>query len=154
LQNYKDPFELPLELLQRREQERTFIDQLLGAEKVSHYQIPVTINATLRPYQQEGVDWLAFLKKYRLHGVLCDDMGLGKTLQTICILAGDHFEQRKEFQNSSTRLPSLVVCPPTILGHWYHEILKFCTEKILSPMIYAGSPQARSRCGCSLAEVY
>lgn len=40
---------------------------------------------------QDGVNWLAFLNKYKLHGILCDDMGLGKTLQSICILAGDHY---------------------------------------------------------------
>lgn len=34
---------------------------------------------------------MAFLNKYKLHGILCDDMGLGKTLQSICILAGDHY---------------------------------------------------------------
>ena len=32
-------------------------------------------------YQQEGINWLAFLRRFSLHGVLCDDMGLGKTLQ-------------------------------------------------------------------------
>ena len=37
------------------------------------------------------MNWLSFLNKYKLHGILCDDMGLGKTLQSICILAGDHF---------------------------------------------------------------
>ena len=40
---------------------------------------------------QDGVNWLAFLNKYQLHGILCDDMGLGKTLQSICILASDNF---------------------------------------------------------------
>ena len=46
---------------------------------------------------QDGVNWIAFLNKYRLHGVLCDDMGLGKTLQSICMLAADHHyrEQRR-----------------------------------------------------------
>ena len=39
---------------------------------------------------QDGINWLAFLNKYKLHGILCDDMGLGKTLQSICIMAGDH----------------------------------------------------------------
>lgn len=37
------------------------------------------------------MNWLSFLNKYKLHGILCDDMGLGKTLQSICILAGDHY---------------------------------------------------------------
>ena len=43
------------------------------------------------PSSQDGVNWLSFLNKYKLHGILCDDMGLGKTLQSICILAGDHY---------------------------------------------------------------
>lgn len=51
-------------------------------------------------FQQSGVNWLFFLNQYRLHGILCDDMGLGKTLQSICILAGDHFSKRKEYQVS------------------------------------------------------
>ena len=44
---------------------------------------------------QDGVNWLGFLNKYKLHGILCDDMGLGKTLQTICIIAGDHDKLKK-----------------------------------------------------------
>lgn len=47
---------------------------------------------------QEGVNWLAFLNKYKLHGILCDDMGLGKTLQSICILAGDHYLREEEYK--------------------------------------------------------
>ena len=34
--------------------------------------MPVTIKAELRKYQQDGVNWLAFLAKYQLHGILCD----------------------------------------------------------------------------------
>ena len=47
------------------------------------------------------MNWLAFLNKYQLHGILCDDMGLGKTLQTICIVAGDHFMRQKKYEVSS-----------------------------------------------------
>lgn len=43
------------------------------------------------------MNWLAFLNKYKLHGILCDDMGLGKTLQSICILAGDHYNRQQEY---------------------------------------------------------
>jgi hypothetical protein len=44
------------------------------------------IAGTLRRYQQEGINWLAFLRRFGLHGVLADDMGLGKTLQVRCAL--------------------------------------------------------------------
>lgn len=46
--------------------------QLLDGSKVEQYKIPVTIKAELRKYQQDGVNWLAFLAKYQLHGILCD----------------------------------------------------------------------------------
>ena len=39
------------------------------------YQLPVTVAADLRPYQREGISWLAFLRRSGLHGVLADDMG-------------------------------------------------------------------------------
>ena len=60
-------------MLKRRETERQFLSQLLdGSKKVEPYTIPVKINAELRTYQQDGVNWLAFLAKYQLHGILCD----------------------------------------------------------------------------------
>lgn len=67
-----DPPNFPEELLKRREEERQFLTQLLGGGKVEPYVIPVSIKAELRKYQQEGVNWLAFLAKYQLHGILCD----------------------------------------------------------------------------------
>jgi TATA-binding protein-associated factor len=62
----------------------------ITAETVSFNrpQLNVPVKADLRSYQKEGVNWLAFLNRYGLHGILCDDMGLGKTLQSICLLAG------------------------------------------------------------------
>ena len=58
-----------------------------------HFDIEMLINIF-----QDGVNWLAFLNKYNLHGILCDDMGLGKTLQSICILASDHYLREKKYQ--------------------------------------------------------
>ena len=48
--------------------------------------LPAGLNASLRPYQQDGFDWLAFLCEHGLGGVLADDMGLGKTLQAIALI--------------------------------------------------------------------
>jgi TATA-binding protein-associated factor len=60
------------ELLKHRDDERRFLSQLLDSNKLDPYEIPITIKAELRKYQQEGVNWLAFLNKYQLHGILCD----------------------------------------------------------------------------------
>jgi TATA-binding protein-associated factor len=70
------------ELEDRKVVERKFIGQLIGTEKVQGFDIPVAIDATLRSYQKEGVDWLAFLNRFGLHGILCDDMGLGMLILT------------------------------------------------------------------------
>lgn len=74
-------------------------------------------------------------------------MGLGKTLQSICILASKHHERANKFEATksldSVPLPSIVVCPPTLTGHWADEILKY-TEN-LRPMIYVGPAKERSR---------
>ncbi|KAG2752077.1 hypothetical protein P692DRAFT_20799116 [Suillus brevipes Sb2] len=142
-----DPTSFPEELLKRRETERQFLTQLLDGSKVEQYTIPVPIKAELRKYQQEGVNWLAFLAKYQLHGILCDDMGLGKTLQSICILAGKHAERAKKYEDTESpdavHLPSLIVCPPTLTGHWYYEILKYSEN--LQPILYTGNSKERAR---------
>ncbi|CDQ62127.1 unnamed protein product [Oncorhynchus mykiss] len=86
-----DPPTMSDDLIRQKARERHFLEQLLDSRKLENYKIPVPIQAELRKYQQDGVNWLSFLNKYKLHGILCDDMGLGKTLQSICILAGDHY---------------------------------------------------------------
>lgn len=142
-----DPPGFPEELLKRRDEERQFLTQLLDGSKVETYHIPVQIKAELRKYQQDGVNWLAFLAKYQLHGILCDDMGLGKTLQSICILSSKHFERAKKFKETQSpdavHLPSLIVCPPTLTGHWYYEILKYADN--LKPIMFVGNARERQR---------
>jgi TATA-binding protein-associated factor len=140
-----DPPGLSQELLKGRDRERTFIAQLLDPKKVEPFQIPVAIKAELRSYQQDGVNWLHFLNKYHLHGILCDDMGLGKTLQTICIVASDHHERAEQFAKTGApdvrRLPSLIVCPPTLSGHWLQEMKAYAP--FLSVTAYVGPPAER-----------
>jgi len=79
---------------------------------------PVGLQATLRPYQMEG---LAFLQNLRAHGagaILADDMGLGKTLQTITHIL-------KEKESGRMHEPVLVVAPTSLVGNWQREIAKF-----------------------------
>ena len=79
--------------------------------------LPATVNAALRPYQQEGFRWLQFLAAHGLHGILADDMGLGKTLQTLAHLAA---EREKE-----PGRPSLVIAPTSVVPNWAAEAAKF-----------------------------
>uniref|UniRef100_A0A8B9H6C5 B-TFIID TATA-box binding protein associated factor 1 n=1 Tax=Astyanax mexicanus TaxID=7994 RepID=A0A8B9H6C5_ASTMX len=144
-----DPPSMSDDLIRQKARERHFLEQLLDGRKLENYKIPVPIKAELRKYQQDGVNWLAFLNKYKLHGILCDDMGLGKTLQSICILAGDHYLRAQEYTKTkaadSCPLPSIVVCPPTLTGHWVDEVGKFCTKEYLNPLHYTGPPTERAR---------
>jgi superfamily II DNA or RNA helicase len=78
-------------------------------EGIPRAALPEGLNASLRHYQQQGVDWLAFLRDAELGAVLADDMGLGKTLQTICVLRGR----------------ALVVCPKSVVYNWVDEINRF-----------------------------
>ncbi|KAF2719417.1 SNF2 family DNA-dependent ATPase domain-containing protein [Polychaeton citri CBS 116435] len=142
-----DPPGLPKKLLEGRDKERQFIGQMLDPKKVEPFKIPVAIKAELRSYQQDGVNWLAFLNRYHLHGVLCDDMGLGKTLQTLCMVASDHHLRAEEFAKTQApdvrRLPSLIVCPPTLTGHWKQEIQTYAP--FLNAVAYAGPPSERAK---------
>ncbi|MDD5175839.1 MAG: DEAD/DEAH box helicase [Sterolibacterium sp.] len=83
-------------------------------------------NATLRPYQQIGLNWLQFLSSYGLAGILADDMGLGKTVQTLAHL---HLEKA----SGRADLPSLVVLPTSLIANWNSEARQFApTLKILT----------------------
>jgi superfamily II DNA or RNA helicase len=79
---------------------------------------PNGLKATLRPYQQRGLDWLAFLRRYGMGACLADDMGLGKTIQLIALL----LYEREQRWNTS---PTLLVCPVSLVGNWRREIGKF-----------------------------
>ncbi|CAK5279450.1 unnamed protein product [Mycena citricolor] len=130
-----DPPGFPEELLQRRQTERQFLTQLLDGSKVEEYKIPVAIKADLRKYQQDGINWLAFLAKYQLHGILCDDMGLGKTLQSICILASKHYERDARYKENQT--PDAVHLPSLIIYLKYVENLR--------PLLYTGNTRERTK---------
>nr|XP_049699746.1 TATA-binding protein-associated factor 172 [Helicoverpa armigera] len=137
-----EPPDLAPDLRLRRHHDKLFLEQLFNPKTIKDYKIPVPVSAELRSYQQAGVNWLRFLYEYKLHGVLCDDMGLGKTLQSIVVVAGSHWERGR---CNAPALPSLVVCPPTLTGHWVFEVNKFIPSKFLKPLQYVGIPYERER---------
>ncbi|XP_055324394.1 TATA-binding protein-associated factor 172 [Sitodiplosis mosellana] len=133
---------LSKDLLERKTKDEEFLECLFSPKKIPNFNVPVPIDAELRSYQQSGVNWLWFLNKYKLHGILADDMGLGKTLQAICILAGDH---QQRMLNKDANFPSLVICPPTLTGHWVYEVNKFVSNEFLKPLHYVGFPNEREK---------
>lgn len=63
-----------------------FLDKNGGWQPQGDIEIPKTLNATLRHYQEIGFRWLVYLHENGFGGFLADDMGLGKTLQAIALL--------------------------------------------------------------------
>ncbi len=99
---------------------------LANSRGVESVVIPNNIKAKLRGYQKFGVDWLQFLARENIAGILADDMGLGKTLQTLC-----HIQIEKNAHRAIG--PSLVVAPTSLLGNWLNEAQKFTPElKLIS----------------------
>jgi len=86
--------------------------------------IPTELQATLRPYQQEGFHFLSYLSTNGFGGILADDMGLGKTIQSITYLLW----LRQESIKNGKKLPALVVCPKSVLDVWQMECNKFAPE--------------------------
>ena len=91
---------------------------LSGAAERSEYQAPASLQATLRPYQLAGFNWLAYLYEHRLGGILADDMGLGKTLEALALMC--HTKER-----GLTDAPYLVVAPTSVVGNWASECHRF-----------------------------
>ena len=73
--------------------------------------------ATLREYQQSGLNWLNYMKKLGFGACLADDMGLGKTIQIIALL--EHCRINKSGHRA------LLIIPASLMGNWQKEIEKF-----------------------------
>ena len=86
--------------------------------------LPIGVLATLRPYQQAGFDWLVFLWRHELGGILADDMGLGKTLQTLALIAHAVEVAIIELPDAPAP-PFLVVAPTSVVSNWVTEAARF-----------------------------
>ncbi|MCX5774639.1 MAG: SNF2-related protein, partial [Fusobacteria bacterium] len=93
-------------------------EKLRRFESIEEVLPPKSLTVALRPYQQEGINWLNFLHEYQFCGILADDMGLGKTIQTLA-----HLSRLKEL--GKLKGPSLLIVPTSLLSNWKHEIEKF-----------------------------
>ena len=84
--------------------------------------LPSDFTGELRPYQQEGVSWLAHLRRAGFGGCLADDMGLGKSIQTIVYML---YVTEQQTKAGVERSPFLLICPTSLLYNWVHECEQF-----------------------------
>jgi len=110
------------------EKARELMNKLTQVDEVP---LPQGLQASLRPYQQRGYEWLYKNAQVGFGSLLADDMGLGKTLQVITLLL--KFKQENRFDKQK----ALIVMPTTLLTNWEKEIKKFAPE--LSTFIYHGT---------------
>lgn len=98
---------------------RTLLRQMRDASAAAPCNTGSALKATLRPYQQEGLNWLWFLRNMGLGACLADDMGLGKTIQIIALMLVAKKAKPKKLQ------PNLLVVPASLLGNWNSELARF-----------------------------
>ncbi len=92
-------------------------EKLASFQSINKTEVPKSLNATLRDYQKEGLNWLNFLDEFGFGGCLADDMGLGKTIQIIAYLL-------HQIEKGNTT-PNLIVVPTSLLFNWQVELDKF-----------------------------
>ena len=117
--SHPDDFDTPLEVTAVRAD--GWLGDLLGgaaAQSLVPLEPPDGFTATLRPYQQRGLSWLAFLSSLGLGSCLGDDMGLGKTVQLLAV------ETLQRHQDPDAG-PTLLLCPMSLVGNWQREAAKF-----------------------------
>lgn len=101
-------------------------ERLRSGEGIQPVEPPAGLHARLRDYQQQGLNWMQFLRAQDLSGVLADDMGLGKTIQTLA-----HLLLEKE--GGRLTRPALIVVPTTLVCNWTQEASRFAPDlKVLA----------------------
>ena len=104
------------------------VQGLLSLSSVEHAAPPAALDSLLRPYQRAGFQWLAFLWRHGLGGILADDMGLGKTLQTLALLAHARPCGPRRAADSVPENPFLIVAPTSVLANWAAEARRFTPD--------------------------
>ena len=92
--------------------------RLKSFKHIEKINAPDGLQASLRKYQHDGLNWLNFLREFNFSGILADDMGLGKTVQTLAFIL---YEKEK----NRLTTPVLVIAPTSLMGNWRREAEKF-----------------------------
>jgi superfamily II DNA or RNA helicase len=102
---------------------RQAIERLRKAQ-ATEPKLPTLLQASLRPYQEDGYQWAVRLATAGMGGCLADDMGLGKTLQALGVLL-----------ERAAGGAALVIAPTSVCGNWLAETQRFAPT--LNARIYA-----------------
>ena len=103
--------------IEAREQLAYYQSKMSTFQEIREIKVPESLNATLRDYQKQGLNWLNFLDEFEFGGCLADDMGLGKTIQIIAFI----LSQREKNRHNT----NLIVVPTSLIFNWQKEVEKF-----------------------------
>ncbi|CAO3646467.1 unnamed protein product [Cunninghamella echinulata] len=87
---------------------------------IDSMRVPGEIWQDLFDYQKTCVQWLYELHNQKVGGIIGDEMGLGKTIQIISFLSSLYYSKIL-----GPGVPSIVVCPATVLKQWVEEFHKW-----------------------------
>ncbi len=128
--------------LRRDEHVRRLIRDI-NAVADNEFSPPKSLDNVLRNYQKTGFRWLKTMQRYGFGGILADDMGLGKTVQMISLLL--------DAKEQGETLPSLVVCPASLVYNWQDELARFAPALRTRPV--AGDKDTREQLLADLTDV-
>lgn len=111
-----------------------FSEKLANFESIKEIEVPSELNATLRDYQKQGLNWLNFLDDFNFGACLADDMGLGKTIQIIAFILT---QRNKRPQNTN-----LIVIPTSLVFNWEDELSKFAPS--IKTFTYYGTNRVKN----------
>jgi superfamily II DNA or RNA helicase len=112
--------------------------ELTRFDRIAPVRPPASFVGELRPYQQDGLGWLGFLRRFGFGGCLADDMGLGKTIMVLAMLDA----LRRDRLADQTPRPSLVVAPRSIVHNWIAEAARFTPELVVRDFSHAARKTA------------
>ncbi|OIU67708.1 DEAD/DEAH box helicase [Rossellomorea aquimaris] len=129
-----DPYKYARIQLELNRSLKKLVSQLTNVSSIPLVETPDAFHGELRPYQQLGMSWMLFLRKFGFGACLADDMGLGKTVQLITYLLHIRSDEKPE-------TPALIIAPTSVLGNWQREIEKFAPD--LKVHLHYGSSRAK-----------
>ncbi|MHA1492306.1 MAG: DEAD/DEAH box helicase, partial [Promethearchaeota archaeon] len=117
------------------------VEKLQSVDSFEEIHSPSSFNGKLRPYQQEGLTWMANMASFNFGLCLADDMGLGKTIQVIAFLS--YLKDQLPHNLGSV----LIICPTSILFNWRRELKKFAPD--LDVVLHHGAKRTTKASGIS-----